>query len=183
MDAFLRVWNSVRETYLSGYMVYERGLQAALYYELRREFPERKVVVEPRWGEEPNVKRPDLVLVSRNEISDIYELKFKPHWPVPMEGKEGIQLDIKKLLDYEAKQHVTLDPLTGQWDKDEGLFIRDDCRRHIVVVTRANSPAVQPENIPGQLILWYGRIGPYLDPIGVDPDPNCWGICQGEQID
>ena len=172
MNEFRRAWVRVGETYRSGSMVYERGLQAALYEALRGEFRERRVVVEPRWGEQPNVQVPDLVIVSQNYISDIFELKFTPHWQLPI-GE--IDDDIRKLLGYRGEQHVTLDPLTGQWD-DEPLPIRADCRRHIVVVARANSPAVLPENIPDQLILWYGRIH-------VDPNRRCWGICQGTQID
>ena len=36
IDAFRRVWTRVREAYESGYMIYERGLQAALVKSLSR---------------------------------------------------------------------------------------------------------------------------------------------------
>ena len=70
-----RVWNRVREIYDTGYCLSERGLQAALYTELRREFPKAGIVVEPRW----EITIPDVVIVSSDEITDIFELKFVPH--------------------------------------------------------------------------------------------------------
>ncbi len=173
MNAFRRVWARVRETYESGYMVYERGLQAALYEALRREFSERRVVAEPHWGEVENQQVPDLVMVSRNEISDIFELKFSPHWSLRI---GSIEHDMRKLLEYNGEKPVTLDPSTGQFD--QYLQIRADCRRHCVVVTKENSRAVQPEYIPDGIILWYGRVRP--EP---EPEPTDWGVCIGQMPD
>lgn len=167
MEAFNRVWARVREAYESGYILYERGLQAAMYEALRKEFPERRFVVEPHWGEQEHRKIPDMVVVSRREISDILELKFQPHRKLPL---EEIENTIANLLEYEGEQHVMLDPPAGQWA--DPLPIRGDCRRHLVIVARADSPTVLPRYIPDQIIHWYGRVAP-------DPEQREWEVCQG----
>ena len=174
IEEFRRVWARVRETYESGYMLYEAGLQAALYMELRRQFPERRVVVEPHWGywnEQEESQVPDLVIVSRNEISDIFELKFKPH---EMLRFDKISDDIRKLLDYKGNKEVKLDPRSGQFA--EQCPIRDACLRHLVVVTKQGAEAVLPENIPDGIIHWYGRVSN-------QPEQFDWHVCLGEDPD
>lgn len=174
MKAYNRVWARVRETYESGYILYERGLQAAMYEALRKEFPERRFVVEPHWGEQEHRTIPDMVIVSRREISDILELKFTPHYRLPLAEVENA---IANLLEYEGEQHVMLDPLTGHWA--DPLPIRGDCRRHLVVVARANAPAVDPVNIPDQIIHWYGRVPQEPE----QPEQREWRVCQGQMLD
>ena len=167
MATFRQVWAHVREVYESRFCVYERGLQAALYCELRRAFPNRGIVVEPQWHNQgPDKIIPDMVIVTGNEISDIFELKFAPHW-MP----DDVQNEIQKLLSYQGCENVTLDPLTGQWD--QRLPIRPNCRRHFVAVSNLNLWAIPPEEISDQVILWYGRVSEA-------PEPHHWGVCQGE---
>lgn len=155
---FASVWGHVETIYQSGYCLYEGGLQAALYKELSREFPDWGIVVEPRWKN----RIPDIVIVNGNEIIDIFELKFVPHW-YPAFAK-----DIKKLLGYYGEQPVKLDPRTASCGNS--LPIRADCRLHFVAVGRSDSKAVWPEHINDRVCLWYGRIG-----------ENCreWGIARG----
>lgn len=169
LEVYERVWARVRKTYESGHMVYEPDLQAALYAELRQELPLRGVVVEPLWENIPSMEtvRPDLVIVSNNEIVDICELKFVPHW-----HEINFEYDIQKLLGYQGlqdPQHVTLNPSTGRWG--EPLPISPDCRLHFVVVGNSESKAVWPENISDRVIHWYGRVG---------QEPRHWGVCKGE---
>ena len=162
LDRFRRVWNAVRTKYDSGYIVYERGLQAALHTALCEMFeflPESGIVVEPHWDNQI----PDMVIVQSREITDIFELKFAPHW------WPQFQADTDKLLAYKGSQHVTLDPSTGEWD--EPSPIRTDCRLHFVVVGQHNAAAVDPRNLPDRIFLWYGRI---------DGDKSKWGVCRGE---
>ena len=143
-----------------------------MYEALREQFPERGFVVEPHWGEQDHRQIPDMVIVSRREISDILELKYTPHFELPL---SAIKSTIAKLLAYEGEQHVMLDPPAGQW-ADQPLPIRGDCRRHLVVVARADSPAVWPENIPDQIVLWYGRVAQ-------EPEQRKWRVCQGLMLD
>ena len=156
------IWDRVKTKYESGYILYERGLQAALYMELSKEFPDWGIVVEPHW--ESNI--PDMVIVRSNEITDIFELKFVPTW------YPEFRADIQKLLAYEGLQHVMLNPVTGHWV--DTLPIRADCQSHFVVVGNHESEAVWPKYINDQILLWYGRIG----------EQNIqWGICRGEAIE
>ncbi|MDD9997657.1 MAG: hypothetical protein OXQ89_07925 [Rhodospirillaceae bacterium] len=116
--------------------------------------------MEPHWEK----RIPDIVIVRDEEIVDIFELKFAPHWYPDYQG------DIHKLLHYNGVQHVVLDPVTGHWG--DPLPISANCRLHFAVVGRSDSDAVRPENISDQVFLWYGRIG---------QEENEWGVCQGEQ--
>ena len=153
-----RVWNRVREIYDAGYCLSERGLQAALYTELKWEFPKTGIVVEPHW----NITIPDVVIVSSDEITDIFELKFVPH------SYPKFNADIRKLREYKGLQHTKLNPVNGRWE--EPLPIRSDCRLHFVVVGNSESEAVRHENIPDRLFLWFGRIS----------EQGCeWGVRTG----
>ena len=78
-DIYQKIWRSVEELYRKGFCWSERGLQAALYSELRKH-EGFNVVVEPTWGQIP-----DLVVVRDGEITDILELKFSPHTKYPRE--------------------------------------------------------------------------------------------------
>ena len=166
------VWSLVEETYFAKYMVSERGFQAAL-----RQFlnivPGINVVVEPTWTIDGKQMTPDLVIVEKGQITDIFELKFVPHhYP----SLKDIQKDIRKLLRYGANRNegypVYLIPETGQWGEE--LPLHKDCRLHFVAVARhawANSDvaAVWPQDLmagvpelrenPGRLNHWFGRVG------------------------
>lgn len=144
---FAAVWAGVETIYESGYCLYEGGLQAALYKELSLEFSDCGIVIEPRW----ETQIPDIVIVNENEIVDIFELKFVPHW------YPAFARDIKKLLGYCGAQPVTLNPRTAKWGNP--LPISTDCRLHFVAVGRSDSKAVSPAHINNRVFLWYGRIG------------------------
>ena len=78
---YKEIWQRVKGVYCKGFCVSERGLQVALYAELRKErASDIHVVVEPIWDTgNREVAKPDLVIVEREKITDIFELKFVPH--------------------------------------------------------------------------------------------------------
>ena len=157
-ESYKQVWERMKVLYDTGYCVSERGLQAALYTELKCEFPKKSIVVEPRWGKH----NPDMVIVGGDEITDIFELKFVPH------AYPRFHYDIDKLLQYQGSQDVKLNPVTGRWCVK--LPIHRDCLLHFVVVGNSKAQAVLPENIPTRILLWHGRIS-------ID---GCeWGVCSG----
>lgn len=163
LKEYQQVWQRVRVRYMSGTIVYERGLQAALYAELYESFPKWDIVVEPHW----ETQIPDLIIVESKRITDIFELKFVPHNSPQFQG------DTQKLLEYSGEHPSTLNPKTGHWE--EPLPISKDCRLHFVVVGRHNSKALYPENIRKGVNLWFGRVcecendGPFL-----------WDITEGK---
>ena len=149
---FEKTWGRVQEEYGTGYSWSERGLQAVMYAELLRlgdgDF---KIVVEPTWGS----ARPDLVIVSENRITDIFELKFSPH----TEFLEGWQTDTQKLLGYVGNKYpVRLDPKSGQYDDSHYLQVPDDCRLHFVAVARRNDGAAWPPRHE-RVTRWCGCTG------------------------
>ena len=75
---YLEIWSRIEKAYFDEYMVSERGLQAALYAEFRKALPGVNVVVEPTWnvGDQKKEMHPDLVIVEKGQITDIFELKF-----------------------------------------------------------------------------------------------------------
>ena len=163
---YRNIWRSIRRGhYENGFMVSERGLQAALYAEFRKELSGVYIAVEPTWTNVGGTRRtPDLVIVEEDQITDIFELKFKP------DGYARFRRDIQKLLQYGVKEErypVELDILTGQggirWT------VRNDCRLHFVAVANCEAVAVWPKCLmagvpelrknPGRLNHWFGRIG------------------------
>ncbi|MDE0193896.1 MAG: hypothetical protein OXQ90_21295 [Gammaproteobacteria bacterium] len=162
LDQFRGIWDAVRQEYQKGHIVYERGLQAALYSALRGAFPDKGIVVEPRWDNQI----PDIVVVESGEITDIFELKFAPHW------WPRFKADTKKLLAYKKAQaeHVTLCPATGKWACRSP--IRNGCRLHFAVVGQCDAAAVNPRYLPDRILLWYGRIG---------GETSQWDVCRGEK--
>ena len=83
---------------------------------------------------------PDMVMVSRSEISDIFEMKFMPAWNDASIGE--IERDIRKLLTYEGQQPARLDPRYGT----VGTATTDSSRlptafRHCCRSERADSTA------------------------------------------
>ena len=165
-DSFRRVWSRVQGSYESGYCVYERGMQAAMYMALTSEFPDKHVVVEPRWEQSGKKCIPDLAIVCNERIVDIFELKFAPKW------YPHYREDEKKLLGYSGKQYVSLKPYSG--DSRDPLPISPDCRLHFVVIGKSDSQAVYPEHISDRVLLWYGRISQ-------DSKKYTWGICNGRK--
>ena len=125
--------------------------------------------------------KPDLVIAEKEQITDVFELKFKPHYKVE---RKDLETDIQKLPQYGARSPVRLKPNTGQWREE--LPVRDDCRLHFVAVARhawANNDvaAVWPKSLRGVvralkeedpqlresntrvLSHWFGRVGGHTD--------------------
>ena len=172
-QVYLEIWSRIENLYFDGYLFYERTLQAALYAELRNTLPDVHVIAEPVWkvGDQKEM-RPDLVIVEKGQITDIFELKF---WDGDW------QKDIRKLLLYGANNQtyrVRLTPNTGgdreeEWEK---LPVPNSCRLHFVMVAKHGNDAVWPESVRemarnlkdnnlelrmNQRVLghWFGRIG------------------------
>ena len=172
---YKEIWQRVKGVYCKGFCVSERGLQAALYTELQKEMSsDSHVVVEPTWDTgNREVARPDLVIVEREKITDIFELKFVPHNYVEWEQ------DIETLFRYIKKRGerypVCLDPKTGQWE--DSLPVQDGCLLHFVVVARHDAEAVWPDDLKKEVRKWntdnekwnhwFGRTG---------TDDGEWGI-------
>ena len=160
---YLEIWSCIQAAYFGGYMVSEHGLQAALYAELQA-LPDVHVIVEPTWIVGGERMKPDLVIVEKEQITDIFELKFKP------EGNAPFKRDIQKLLQYGVNEEgypVRLNPNTGQWE--ENLPVRNKCCLHFVAVANYNAAAVWPQDLVagvpelrenlGRLNHWFGRVG------------------------
>ena len=177
---YKKIWKRVKGVYDEGFCVSEHNLQAVLYAEFRKELSsDSHVVVEPTWERADGNAFPDLVIVEGGKITDIFELKFVPHYDA--EWKK----DIKKLFSYITKHNerppqylVRLDPKTGQW-KDP-LPVQEGCCLHFVAVAQRdskNSTAVWPEKLKNKVREegtdnekwnhWFGRTG---------TDDGEWGI-------
>lgn len=159
-ETYEDIWHRVEEEYRTGFCWSERGLQAVLYAKLRR-FTDFSVLVEPTWGR----ARPDLVIVNENRITDIFELKFSPHTRYRREWMANDERsDVQKLCRYVGTKHpVSLDPETGQWDKNNCLRVPNDCRLHFVAVARCSAQAPWPQH-DGQVARWCGCTGDYDEP-------------------
>ncbi len=184
---YLEIWSRIENLYFDGYLFYERTLQAALYAELRNTLPDVHVIAEPVWkvGDQKDGMRPDLVIVEKGQITDIFELKF---WdPV-------FQEDVRKLLRYGANNEtyrVRLKrPNTGsEWEE---LPVPNSCRLHFVVVAMHGNDALCPKSLrgvvralkeetpalrenPRVLSHWFGRLG------GDTDETKKWSIEVGIQ--
>ena len=172
-QVYLEIWSRIESLYFDRYLAYERTLQAALYAELRNTLPDVHVIAEPVWkvGDQKDEMRPDLVVVEKGQITDIFELKFNPK-PEPRDSPI-FEKDIPKLLQYGAQEEsypVCLDPDTGRRDK---LPVWNACRLHFVAVANYNAAAVWPQDLvaevpelqnnPGRLNHWFGRVGGETD--------------------
>ena len=176
---YREIWSRIENVYFDGYLFNEGTLQAELYTELRKELPGVHIVVEPRWKVGNDPKKPDLVIVEKGQITDIFELKI---WSTD----ERVQKDIEKLLRYGANNETYLvryNPNTGgEWEE---LPVLDSCRLHSVVVAwydrerngeRERNRAVWPEGLRNMMrdlkeetpalrentrVLnhWFGRLG------------------------
>ena len=166
LECYEEIWCRVERSYRNGYCWSERGLQAALYAELRR-ITDVNVVVEPTWGS----AKPDLVIVRNNEITDIFEIKFSPHTEYPRNWfVDDPRSDVQKLLRYIGigkKYPVLLEPETGQYDCIHYRPVRDDCRLHFVVVARRGSEEQWPP-CDERVTRWCGCTG--------DRYPDKWYI-------
>ena len=164
---YLEIWSRIENIYFNGYLASERTLQAALYTELRNTLPDVNAVVEPTWNVGNDQMKPDLVIVEKGQITDIFELKFKPKpddFPVFKE-------DIQHLLLYGANGNeaypVRRNINSGEWE--ENLPVWNGCRLHFVVVANCGAEAVWPQDLrrgvpeaqnnPGRLNHWFGRVG------------------------
>ena len=158
-NTYRNIWTRwVQQAYNGGFVVSERGLQAALHGALQANLPDVQVVVEPRW----NVAGvgcliPDLVLVEGGEITDIFELKFGPRdrdYPV----WEDDIAHLRAYVDGNPQYPVQLNPQTGQWAAP--LPVRVGCCLHFVVIADHGAQAVWPP-LPGAngIKNWFGRVG------------------------
>ena len=166
------VWKKVHEEWecKKKYCINELGLQALLYKELSAKFPKKYVVVEPLWyqGDKPKY-RPDLVMISDDKISDVFEIKFAPWW-------KGVRYkdDVGKLLEYQGENWKYYSRLKDTYSgEDDPLEISKDCKFHLVRVAKEGSAATEPINISDKIILWYGRVSK-------NSEDDCWGISMGE---
>ena len=180
-EAFRAAWCDVRKRYATGFIVSERGLQAALYEALgTRLGGESHIVVEPKWEK----AIPDLVITRQGAITDIFELKFTPHHCAEW------QYDIRKLHGYVAdvgkSYEVSLYPASGQW---QCRFPVEGACLHFVAVARDDAEAVWPEelkqfladepnlrNVPNHITHWYGRTGEKCGRWDGE-NGDGWGIC------
>ena len=172
---YREIWSRIENLYFDGYLFYERTLQAALYAELRNTLPDVHAIAEPVWkvGDQKDGMRPDLVIVEKGQITDIFELKF---WNADLRKSE-VRKDIEHLLLYgvnEKKYPVRLHPNTGEeWEE---LPVPDSCRLHFVVVAMHGNDALCPKSLRGVvralkeetsalrentrvLSHWFGRLG------------------------
>jgi hypothetical protein len=163
---FLAAWRRVELRYQEGFCVSERGLQAYLVSGLELLFPEQTVVVEPRWATKDRHRIPDIVMLDGARITDIFELKFKPHHYPRFED------DLEKLLAYRANLETTfrlrIDPVSG--GRSNSRFeLGADCDMHFVAVANGGAAAVYPEEIIAKCPVpkglrnrfnhWFGRTG------------------------
>ena len=117
---YKKIWQRVECEYRKGFCVSERGLQAALYAELRKKLAsDIHVVVEPTWNTaDGEVRRPDLVIVEGGKITDIFELKFVPRgYAMWQEDIENLFRYIEKIDGRYPRYPVCLDPKTGKWER------------------------------------------------------------------
>lgn len=128
-------------------------------------FPSAKIIVEPHWRDETRVYIPDIVIANGELITDVFEIKFTPHYYAK------IKQDVKKLIRYGgvSKEYPTsLDPSSGKYD--QRLQTSKELRRHFVVIARDDAAAAWVESILAEVPEldehlpsfhhWYGRIGP-----------------------
>ena len=162
---YLEIWSRIENLYFDGYMANEHTLQAALYAELCNTLSDVHVVAEPTW----NVGIPDLVVVEKGQITDIFELKFNPK--PRLQDFPVFKKDIQKLLQYGANGNeaypVRRNINSGEWE--ENLPVWNACRLHFVAVANYDAAAVKPQNLvagvpelqanPGILNHWFGRVG------------------------
>ena len=176
-QVYLEIWSRIENLYFDGYLAYERTLQAALYAELRNTLPAIHVVAEPVWnvGDQQDEMRPDLVIVEKGQITDIFELKF---WNANLRNSK-VQKDIKHLLLYGANNETypvrLKQPNTGGEEWEE-LPVPNSCRLHFVVVAMHGNNALCPKSLrrevrdlkernpelnenPRVLSHWFGRLG------------------------
>ena len=178
---YLEIWRRIEKCYFGGYLFNERTLQAELYKELRNTLPDVHVIAEPGWTVGSDTKYPDLVIVEedqvgKDQITDIFELKFKPE----PDGDVSFE-DIQKLLQYGVKEKCYLVELNPDWGRRIYDYpVRDACRLHFVVVANRKRDAVWPAFVrrevrdlkeknpelnenPRVLSHWFGQVEGYTD--------------------
>ena len=153
-----------------------RALQAEIYHQIRINLPNSSfIVIEPTWPK-PNelgvgsAYKPDLVVVENREISEIFELKFMPHYQPQYKN------DIQKLIEYvrypSIEKLVQLDQNTGKWE--ESLPLSDDVHLHFVAIGQHNASAVLPNDERVARLIQQVNINHWYGPVG-DPNVN-WGV-------
>lgn len=166
---FQNAWKRVQCTYNTGAIASERGLQAALYAELRG-MPDSKVICEPGWEIDGGRQVPDMAIVTGDAITHVFELKYVPHF------YPQYKPDLSKLYEYArhatAEYDVLMLPATGHWDKRVPLA--PDCALHFVAISQWDAAAVHPPSIAeyfdnskwpaNPFYLWTGAVGGEREP-------------------
>ena len=189
---YLEIWRRIGNLYIDGYIANERTLQAELYAELRKELPGVHIVVEPTWNVGNDSMKPDLVIVEEDQITDVFELKFRIAAP-PLSFKD-VEKDIQKLLHYVVKEKyypVRLDHFTRMTIDDTPVW--DACRLHFVSVTNARTAAVRSTSVrecvralkeeepelnkdPRALSCWSGQVEDGTDENAEEWPNGAWSI-------
>ena len=147
LEHFRDIWLQAKDEYLGGFVVSEKTLQALLYHLLRTEILDVNVIAEPTWksGDGKLTKRPDLVIVKNELITDIFELKFMQTY--------GRWRDVNKLIGYVETNNngypVSLCPSTGKWA--ESMNICTNYRLHFVIVAECIAREVNTQNLQSYL--------------------------------
>lgn len=170
IQTYQKIWDRVHEVCARGYMYSENGLQCALFREFTREFPNIDMSVVPYCAKGPECqgRHPDLVVVDRSKITDIFELKYHPGG-----GSFDYQEDINRLIAYVSEDqvcHVAFNLELGE-TVEPPIPVPSSCRLHFVVVAQPASPALDTNEIlrileqnpyrplRNDLYLWKGRSG------------------------
>lgn len=172
-EIFRKVWRDVRDIYYEGFCITERGLQAALYMQLRKRLTRScSIVVEPpwerkEWGSNGKMGKrcPDIVIVENSRITDIFELKWASNNKVKKPEE-----DLKKLreyveLDSDQGYQVSITPKFGTGDLSRNVHyvrLHEDHLLHFVAVSQP--PDIAVGDLPGldknpRIIHWRGPVG------------------------
>lgn len=170
---YTAIWGALYDVYQAGFIGTERGLQAALYEAFLDAFPKNHrikphISIEPPWkiakgplaGE---TVHPDMVVVNYDdEITDIFELKYQPHWKYPKPEEWG--RDILKLFSYvngKCLQYTTqIDSVSGQWlEGHMEPVISRDCKLHFVVVAQPKAEVLCTEIIERKILQVFEQLG------------------------
>lgn len=115
----------ILERFKKGLIVYERQLQAELYFCLRNVLREEEgynIWVEPTLNEEELSKvKPDLIITHGDSVKAIVELKFMPwNWSEPDSS------DIQKMIKIEktsCKEIIlSYPPVYAEWEKQKEVY-------------------------------------------------------------
>lgn len=175
-DTLINIWTQkLTDKFKSGFLVYERQLQAELYYQLKLHLNEtyniwiEPVVYLPQYG--LNKVKPDICISKDDQLIAVIELKFKP-WE-----DAAFYDDIEKLLNFDkaanANEEVTLGyiPISADWNMQQGgervsYKINSNLLTSFVAFSKPNTNAVEPlSKVPQNFLHLYGFIDNYQDSV------------------